>query len=251
MTKVDMLILKNFSSGIHDKEIIHGIDLVIKPGEIHAIMGPNGSGKTTLAMSLMGNSLYKFDPVHCGTKFEINNVEMFSLTPEERARHGLFVSFQSPIEITGVSFLAFLRTAAKAIRPTENVPLSQFKEEVKKAIFDVGLEESFMQRSLNEGFSGGEKKRAEIAQMLLLKPKFAILDEIDSGLDIDSLRTVATTISQAVKKENIGVLLITHYQRILHYLKPDAVHILIDGRIKKSDGMRLVKKIEKDGYAAI
>lgn len=244
-----MLLLQNFSVGTEEKEILHCIDLVIKPGEVHVIMGPNGSGKTTLAMSLMGNPLYKCKVQD--SKCKIDNVDILGLSPEERARNGLFVSFQSPIEITGVSFLAFLRTAAKAVRPDEKIPLSKFKEEVKDALLAVGLDESFMQRSLNEGFSGGEKKRAEIAQMLILKPKFSILDEIDSGLDIDSLRIVARAIKKAVKEESMGVLLITHYQRILHHLKPDFVHVLIDGRIKKSDGIALVRKIERGGYAAV
>ncbi|MBI4084462.1 MAG: Fe-S cluster assembly ATPase SufC, partial [Candidatus Levybacteria bacterium] len=173
------------------------------------------------------------------------------LLPEERAKMGLFVSFQSPVEITGVSLLAFLRTAYKALHPDEKIPLSQFKEAVKEALKAVGLDEEFMQRSVNEGFSGGERKRAEIAQLLVLKPKFAILDEIDSGLDIDSLKIVARAISDAVKEHDMGVLLITHYQRILHFLRPNKVHVLIDGKIKKSGKMDLVQKIEKDGYATV
>ncbi len=244
-----MLLLQNFSAGTGEKEILHGINLQIKPGEVHAIMGPNGSGKTTLAMSLMGNPLYKCKVQ--SSKCKVNGIDLLSLNPEERARKGLFVAFQSPIEITGVSFLAFLRTASKAIRPNEKVPLSQFKEKVKKALDEVGLDDAFMQRSLNEGFSGGEKKRAEIAQMLILQPKYAVLDEIDSGLDIDSLRVVALAIKKAVRREKIGVLIITHYQRILHYLRPDFVHVLIDGAIKKSDGIKLVRRIERSGYAAV
>lgn len=183
--------------------------------------------------------------------FSINKKSLIDLTPDKRAQEGLFVSFQQPVEIPGVSFLAFLRTAYKQLHPDEKIPLSQFKQEVKEGLKSVGLNKDFMGRSVNEGFSGGEKKRAEIAQLLVLKPKFAILDEIDSGLDIDSLKIVAHAIQQAIKKHSLGILLITHYQRILHYLKPDTVHILIDGRIKKSGGMNLVRSIEKKGYATV
>lgn len=229
------------------KDIIKGINLIIRRGEVHAVMGPNGAGKTTLAMGLMGQPQFK---VH-GSQFTVGDKNMLDRLPEERARAGLFVSFQSPVEITGVSVLSFLRTAYKVLYPEEKVPLSEFKEQVKEALGSVQLPEEFMQRSVNEGFSGGEKKRAEIVQLLILKPKFAILDEIDSGLDVDSLKIVAKAIQKVVKTRKLGILLITHYQRILYHLKPDYVHVLIDGKIKKSDGMRLVRKIEKEGYAAI
>ena len=246
-----MLQIKNFRVVIGDKEIIKGIDLTIKSGEIHAIMGPNGAGKTTLAMGLMGSPGYSIKYQVLGIKYEIDGKDMIKLLPEQRARAGLFVSFQQPVEITGVSMLSFLRTAYKALHPNKKIQLSLFKEEVKKALQAVVLSEDFMSRSLNEGFSGGEKKRAEIAQLLVLRPKFVILDEIDSGLDVDSLKIVATVVREVAKKYNMGILLITHYQRILHYLRPDHVHVLVDGKIKKSGGMRLVRVIEKDGYAAI
>jgi Fe-S cluster assembly ATP-binding protein len=246
-----MLLLENFKASVADREILQGVDLRIPTGEIHAIMGPNGSGKTTLAMSLMGHPGYNVKYQNSNIKYQIDGNDMIGLLPEERAKKGLFVSFQAPKEITGVSFLAFVRTAYKALHPDEKIPLSVFKISVKDALQAVSLSEKFMQRSVNEGFSGGERKRAEIAQLLILKPKFAILDEIDSGLDIDSLKIVAGAIHNAAKNNDIGILIITHYQRILHYLHPDRVHVFIDGKIKKSGGISLVKKIEKDGYVAI
>jgi Fe-S cluster assembly ATP-binding protein len=244
-----MLIVKNLHASIDTKDILKGIDLSIHPSEVHAIMGPNGAGKSTLAMTLMGHPAYKIQDA--SSKFQINEIELIESTPEDRAKAGLFVSFQSPIEITGVSFLAFLRTAAKALRPDEKVLLSVFKKSVEEALQAVHLDPAFMHRSVNEGFSGGERKRAEIAQLLVLKPKYAILDEIDSGLDVDSLKIVADAIGKAVKDQNIGILLITHYQRILHFLKPDFVHVMKDGKIMRTGTMALVKEIEKSGYASI
>jgi Fe-S cluster assembly ATP-binding protein len=243
-----MLSLQNFHVSISKKEILKGVSITINPGEVHAVMGPNGAGKTTLAMALMGHPGYK---IKNKSKIKINGRDVSKLPPEERAKYGLFVSFQHPVEVQGVSFLSFLRTAYKSLYPDKKIPLSEFKEEVKSALKKVDLDESFMQRSLNEGFSGGEKKRAEIAQLFVLKPQFAILDEIDSGLDVDSLRIVAKTIAEIVKKQQTGILLITHYQRILYYLKANIVHVLVDGKIKKSGTIKLVKKIEKEGYAAV
>lgn len=244
-----MLTIRNLKVTVAKKTVLHGVNLTVRPGEIHAIMGPNGAGKTTLAMSLMGNPGYKLTINNL--QFTIDGEDMIKLLPEERAKKGLFVSFQQPIEVTGVSVLSFLRTAYKALYPGEKISLAEFKERVKEALKRVCLSEEFMQRSLNEGFSGGEKKRAEIAQLLVLRPKFAILDEIDSGLDIDSLRIVAKSIKEGAKKYNMGMLLITHYQRILNYIKPNVVHVLINGEIKKTDGMRLVRTIERKGYAAV
>ena len=262
-----MLAVENLFSEIDGKEILHGVDLKIRPGELHAIMGPNGSGKTSFVMSLMGHPGYKVSIKNAASapgsvreltqkssgrgEFRIGDTDLLELRPEDRARAGLFVSFQNPVEIAGVSLLAFLRTAAKSLRPEEKKPLSQFKEEVKKALKMVGLDESFLARSVNEGFSGGERKRVEVAQLFVLCPKFAILDEIDSGLDVDSLKLVAKALKEIVKEQQIGILLITHYQRILHFLKPDKVHVLIDGKIKKTGGMELVRLIEKEGYAAV
>ena len=241
-----MLTIKNLHVTTEGKEILRGVDLKIRPGEVHAIMGPNGAGKTTLAMALAGHPSYKYEIRN--TKYEINRKNMAKLKPEERARQGLFVAFQQPVEVTGVSVLAFLRTAYKALHPKDTISLSEFKKQVAEALAMVHLEESFMQRYLNEGFSGGEKKRMEVAQLLVLRPKFAILDEIDSGLDIDSLKFVASALKYIAKKQRMGMLLITHYQRILHHLRPDYVHVLIDGKIAASDGMRLVTRIEKKGY---
>lgn len=233
------------------KQVLHGVNMTIKQGEIHAVMGPNGAGKTTLALSLMGHPNYKINPPAGGSEFRIDGRDMIGLMPEDRAKAGLFVSFQQPIEITGVSVLAFLRTAYKALHPDEKIPLSEFKKTVKEALNSVELGEQFMQRSVNEGFSGGEKKRLEIVQLLVLKPKFAILDEIDSGLDIDSLKVIAKILGEVAKKQDMGILLITHYQRILHIVHPDVIHVLIDGKIKKSGGIELVEQIEKDGYATV
>lgn len=244
-----MLQIHNLKSSIDKKEILKGITLTINPGEIHAIMGPNGAGKSTLAMSMMGHPGYEVKSNKA--KFICDEENMINKLPEERAKYGLFVSFQNPIEITGVSFLAFLRTAAKALRPDEKKPLALFKKEVIAALEKVHLDAAFMQRAVNEGFSGGERKRAEIAQLLILKPKYAVLDEIDSGLDVDSLKIVAQAIKDAAKEHTIGILIITHYQRILHFLDPDGVHILRDGKIVASGDMRLVTKIEEEGYAAV
>lgn len=244
-----MLTIKNLYSSIEGKEILHGVNLKVLPGEVHVLMGPNGSGKTSLVMSLMGQPAYKLTKKN--SKLTIGKTDIIGLLPEERAKAGLFVSFQSPVEISGVSLLAFLRTAAKALRPSEKIPLSEFKETVKQALRIVGLDEAFMQRSVNEGFSGGERKRVEIVQCIVLRPKIAVLDEIDSGLDVDSLKLVAEALRKIAEKQNMGILLITHYQRILYFLKPTKVHILIDGRIKKSGGMSLAQYIEKEGYAAI
>lgn len=247
----EILTISNLYTAIGNKDILKGVTLTIKRGEVHAIMGPNGAGKSTLALSMMGYPHYSIPSQTSKSEFQINGEDMLSLSPEERAAKGLFVSFQQPVEIAGVPFLAFLRTAYKALHPEEKIPLSVFKQHVKEALAFVGLSEVFMRRFLNEGFSGGEKKRAEIAQMIVLKPKFIVLDEIDSGLDVDSLKLVAKAVKDAVKQYDMGVLLITHYQRILHLLKPDKVHVLMDGKIKRSGSMSLVRHIEKEGYAAI
>src|SRR3989344_4044952 len=187
-----MLQIKNFQSSIAGKDVLKGVNLSIKKGEVHAVMGPNGAGKTTLVMSLMGNPGYQFRIQN--SEFRIDGEDVQMMSPEEKAKKGLFVAFQSPIEITGVSVLAFLRTSYKALYPDKKISLSDFKKKVRDALKVVNLDESFMHRSVNEGFSGGEKKRCEIVQLIVLNPRYAILDEIDSGLDVDSLRVVAKAI---------------------------------------------------------
>lgn len=242
-----MLTVKNLIVTTDNKEIIKGVDLMIKPSEIHVLMGPNGAGKTSLAMALMGHPGYRVKGK--GVRVKIGQSELLNLKPEERARKGLFVAFQNPVEVTGVSLLAFLRTAYKALHPKDKMLLVEFKKKVIGALLMVGLEKNFIERSLNDGFSGGEKKRAEIAQLLVLSPKFAVLDEIDSGLDVDSLKIIASTLIGIVRKTKMGILLITHYPRLLHYIKPDFVHVLVGGKIVASDGLKLVERIEKKGYA--
>lgn len=244
-----MLTIKNLNVEIAGKTVLQDIDLEVKHGEVHALMGPNGAGKTSLAMALAGHPNYKL--IIYNSEFRINGKDMRKFKPEERARKGLFVAFQQPIEVAGVSVLSFLRTAYKALYPEENIPLSEFKKKVGQTLVQVGLKENFMERSLNDGFSGGEKKRMEVVQLLMLKPKFAILDEIDSGLDLDSLKIVAQAIKTMVTKTNLGVILITHYPRIFHFLKPDFVHVLIKGEIKASDGINLIGRIEKNGYSSV
>lgn len=237
-----MLIIKNLKVSAGKKIILDGINLAVKKGEIHVLMGPNGAGKTTLALSLLGQSNFKF---------QIDGEDLIKLKTEERARKGLFVSFQNPLEIEGVSFFSFLRSASKALCPDQKISISIFKENVKKALGKVGLKEDFLYRFLNKDFSGGEKKRAEIAQLLLFKPKFAILDEIDSGLDIDSLKTVIKVIKEEVEKNKLGLIFITHYPKIADLLKPNFVHALINGKIRQTGGLELAKKIEEKGYDAI
>jgi len=244
-----MLEIKNIHAKINNKEILKGLSLNIKPGEIHVIMGPNGSGKSTLCNVLMGHPKYKV--TKGSVKLEKKN--LLNLKPHERSHAGLFLAFQQPTEIPGVTFGNFLRlaknTKLKAI-DKNSTPIGpvDFIGTMKKTTSLLKMDEKFIGRQVNKGFSGGEKKRAEIAQMAVLEPKYALLDEIDSGLDIDALKIVAKSIKNIHKKDKTGILLITHYQRILNYITPDHVHVIADGKIVKSGGPKLAQDLEKNGY---
>lgn len=241
-----MLKIKNLHANIEGTEILKGINLEIKPGEIHAIMGPNGSGKSTLASVVAGNEDYE---VTEGEVF-LEKEDILELAPEQRAHRGLFLSFQYPIEIPGVSVMNFMRTAINETRKARKQEKMGGKEMLQlmrsnAALLDI--DQKFLQRSLNVGFSGGEKKRNEIFQLAMMDPKLAILDETDSGLDIDALRIVADGINK-LRREDNATLLITHYQRLLEYVVPDFVHVLMDGKIVKSGGKELALKLEEKGY---
>ncbi len=223
-------------------EILRGVDLTVSSGETHAIMGPNGSGKSTLAYSIAGHPKYT---VTQGT-VTLDGEDVLSMTVDARARAGLFLAMQYPVEVPGVSVSNFLRTAATAVRG-EAPKLRTWVKEVNTAMAELGIEKSFAERSVNEGFSGGEKKRHEILQLELLQPKIAILDETDSGLDVDALRVVSEGVNK-VRATGIGTLLITHYTRILRYIAPDFVHVFFDGRIVESGGAELADRLEAEGY---
>lgn len=241
-----MLKIHNLHSGIDGKDILKGIDLEIRPGEIHAVMGPNGSGKSTLASVLAGNPSFE---VTAGT-VEFEGRDLLEMPAEERAREGLFLAFQYPVEIPGVSNINFLKTALEEIYAHRGLPpltSKEFLKRLKEKQDLVELKSSLVNRSVNEGFSGGEKKRNEILQLAMLEPRLAILDETDSGLDIDALRIVAAGVNK-LRSENNAFLVITHYQRLLEYIIPDVVHILYDGRIIKSGPKELALQLEEKGY---
>lgn len=238
----NILEIKDLHAGIDGKEILKGVNLTIKTGEVHAIMGPNGTGKSTLSSVIMGYPKYK---VGSGS-IKLDNEDMMPLAIDERARKGLFLAYQYPVEVSGVTNSDFIRTALKATSG-KDVSLFSFINKFEKACDELKMPEDLAHRYLNEGFSGGEKKRNEILQMKLLKPKFAILDEIDSGLDVDALRIVGENVSNMID-ENLGCLLITHYERLLDYIKPDYVHIMINGRIVLTGGKELISKIDQEGY---
>ena len=250
-TKKDVLEIINLHAKIGDLKILNGINLTIQSGEIHAIMGPNGSGKSTLCNVLMGHP--KYEVTSGSAKF--NGQEILSLKPNERANLGLFLGFQQPLEINGVSIGNFLRLASnlnrKAAGESEQLSPMKFMPMLKETFSLLKMDEKFITRSVNEGFSGGEKKRAEIVQMAILKPKIAMLDEIDSGLDIDALKIVANGIVETFKKTGLGILLITHYQRLLNYITPDFVHVMAKGKIIESGDKKLALKLEKQGYEQI
>ncbi|KIL36763.1 iron ABC transporter ATP-binding protein [Cohnella kolymensis] len=236
--------IRGLKSSIEGKEILKGIDLKIQGGEVHAIMGPNGTGKSTLASALMGHPKYEVTE----GEVTLNGEDVLEMGVDERARAGLFLAMQYPSEITGVTNSDFLRTAINARRGEGNeISLIKFIRQMEGKMKELEMNPEFMHRYLNEGFSGGEKKRNEILQMMLLEPKLVILDEIDSGLDIDALRIVAEGVN-AMRNEDRGFLIITHYQRLLNYVKPDHVHVMMQGRIVKSGGPELAERLEADGY---
>ncbi|HYG37776.1 MAG TPA: Fe-S cluster assembly ATPase SufC [Cytophagales bacterium] len=241
-----MLRIKNLKASVEGKEILKGINLEVKPGEVHAIMGPNGSGKSTLASVLAGREEYEITD----GQIEFLGINLLELSPEERAREGVFLAFQYPVEIPGVTTTNFLKTAVNEIRKAKGLdPLDavQFLTLMKEKMKLVNIDQSLLSRSLNEGFSGGEKKRNEIFQMAMLDPKLAILDETDSGLDIDALRIVSNGVNQLKRKDN-ATILITHYQRLLDYIVPDYVHVLYKGKIVKSGTKELALELEEKGY---
>ena len=245
---MSQLEIKNLHVSIEDKEILKGLSLGVNPGEIHAIMGPNGTGKSTLAYTLMGH------PSYIVTQGEIifKGQNVLELEPDERSRLGMFLAFQYPVAIPGVTVANFLRTAINARRRAVNpedkgMPIPEFRKLLKEKMSMLKMDQNFAGRYLNDGFSGGEKKRAEILQLATLKPEIAILDETDSGLDIDALRIVAEGVN-ALSGPELGVLVITHYQRLLNYIKPNFVHIMLDGRIVESGGADLALHLEEQGY---
>ncbi len=227
-----------------NKEILRGVDLTIKSGETHAIMGPNGSGKSTLAYSIAGHPKYLIT----GGSVTLDGIDVLEMSVDERAKAGLFLAMQYPVEVPGVSVSNFLRTAVTAIRG-EAPKVRTWVGEVKEAMASLNIDTAFSERNVNEGFSGGEKKRHEILQMELLRPKIAILDETDSGLDVDALRIVSEGVNRVKAKSDLGVMLITHYTRILRYIKPDFVHVFANGKIVEEGGPELADKLEEKGYA--
>ncbi|HKQ63596.1 MAG TPA: Fe-S cluster assembly ATPase SufC [Methylomirabilota bacterium] len=241
-----MLSIRNLSVGVDGKTILRSLNLEVRAGEVHAVMGPNGSGKSTLAQALAGHPAYTVT----GGEVTYLGRDLLAMPPEERARAGLFLAFQYPIEIAGVSNAAFLKAAInemRAARGQEELDAMEMLELLEKKLALVDMDRSFLSRPVNEGFSGGEKKRNEILQMAVLEPKLAILDETDSGLDIDALKIVAQGVNRLRRPDN-AIILVTHYQRILNYVEPDRVHVLFDGRIVKSAGKELALELERKGY---
>ena len=245
MTEAPLLEIDALRANVAGNEILTGLNLTVRPGEVHAIMGPNGSGKSTLANTLMRNPSYE---VTVG-EVRFLGEALDGMAPDERARQGLFLAFQYPVAVPGVTVVNFLRQAVNAVRG-EEVPVREFRQELFQKMELLKVDRDFARRYLNDGFSGGEKKRAEMLQLAMLQPRMAVLDETDSGLDIDALRTVADGVN-ALMNENMGLLLITHYQRLLNYIKPQFVHVLIDGRIVRSGGPELAEELEASGYDAI
>lgn len=242
------LVIKNLHVNVEDTEILKGVNLTVKSGEIHAVMGPNGTGKSTLAYSLMGHPKYDVTEGEA----TLDGVNLFDLDPDQRSVLGLFLAFQYPVAVPGVSVANFLRTALNAHRKAQDpedkgISIPEFRKKLKEKMALLKMDESFAGRYLNDGFSGGEKKRVEILQMATLEPKFSILDETDSGLDIDALKIVADGVNK-ISSQDQGVLVITHYQRILNYIKPDFVHVMVNGKIAQSGGPELALRLEEEGY---
>jgi len=241
-----MLIVKNLQARVAEKEILRGVDLEVKVGEVHAIMGPNGSGKSTFAQVLAGRDVYQVT----GGEVTYEGQDLLAMSPEDRAREGIFMAFQYPVEIPGVSNTYFLKAAVNAIRKHRGLPeydAMDFLALVREKMKLLEMDESLLSRSVNEGFSGGEKKRNEIFQMAVMEPKLAILDETDSGLDIDALRIVADGVNSLRSKER-SIIVVTHYQRLLNYIVPDFVHVLYNGRIVRSGSKELALELEDKGY---
>ena len=243
MTGNITLEVKELHVSMEGKEIIRGVNLKVKQGETHVIMGPNGSGKSTLAKSIMGHPKAK---VTSGNIL-VDNQSILGLSVDKRARLGLFLQFQNPVEVDGVGFISFLHTAKQNLAG-DSVSTKELMKEIKDSIRNLKMGEEFIGRSLNQGFSGGEKKKAEVLQMTVLKPKIAILDEPDSGLDIDAIKVVSEGINKVASTEHMGLLLITHYSRILSFVKPDVVHVMVNGRIVDEGAGELIDKLEKEGY---
>jgi Fe-S cluster assembly ATP-binding protein len=238
--------VKELKVSVEEEDIVRGVSINVEPGEIHVIMGPNGSGKSTLCKSLMGNPVYKID----GGSILVDGEDVTDEETHERAQEGLFLGFQYPAEVSGIKVSEFLKEAVDAQREEKEedpMPQSEFNELLREKLDLLDMEEDYARRYLNEGFSGGEKKRNEILQMAVLNPKYAILDEIDSGLDIDALKVVAKGIN-ALANDERGILMITHYQRILDHVKPDHVHVMVEGQIVESAGPELAHKLEDEGY---
>lgn len=240
------LSIQNLHVSVEGKKILKGVDLTVNTGEIHALMGPNGSGKSTLASALLGHPLYH---VTKGT-IAVDGSNITEDEPHERAQAGLFLAFQYPVAVPGVPILSFLRSAYNSVYPEERMSLPKFKAYVLHEAEKLGMNASFLERPVNDGFSGGEKKKAEILQMAVLRPHIAILDETDSGLDVDALKAVALRVNRLVNND-LGILIITHYQRILQYIKPNFVHVMKGGRIVESGGAELAARLEKEGYEKI
>jgi Fe-S cluster assembly ATP-binding protein len=248
MSKV--LKIENLRVGIDGKEILKGVNLTIREGEVHALMGPNGSGKSTLSYALAGHPNYEI----LGGTATLDGQDLLALEPDERAKAGLFLAFQYPTSIPGVTVANFLRHAVTNVRNPDRkegeelISMREFRKEIRQEMDELGMDPEFARRYLNEGFSGGEKKRAEVLQLAMLRPSFAILDETDSGLDIDAVRVVSEGVNRVAKKIGTGVLVITHYERILTYIKPGFVHILFGGKIVEDGGPELVSRLEAEGY---